>query len=160
MSEKKSKKLLQQMLSYQFINKGISLHEILNDIDLDGIIHINISEIKAEDVEDSGYWHLWDYEDLPYLINRYKDLKLTIDRFIKEGLDLSEFTITEQPAHNCFAVQWKVENQRKKKGEGVGIDLNIEKGVAVPYYIDNHTDLPYNMFKANSIIEAFEKNNF
>lgn len=152
MSEKKSKKLLQQMLSYQFINKGISLHEILNDIDLDGIVLMDISEIEPKDVEDSRYWYLWDYEDLPLLINNFMNLKLIIDRFIKEKLNLSEFFITEQPLYDSYVIQ-RTENEE-------GIEMIIQDGIAEPYYVDNHTELPYNNFKANTIIEAFEKNNF
>jgi|SRR5699024_4557978 len=152
LNEKKSKTLLEQVLSYRFINNGVSLHEILKDIDLDSIVLMDISEIEPKDIEDSDYWHLWDYEDLPLLINNFMNLKLVIDRFIKEKLNLSEFFITEQPLYDSYVIQGTEHEE--------GIEMIIQDGVAEPYYVDNHTDLPYNNFKANTIIEAFEKINF
>lgn len=140
---------LQQMLSYQFINKNITLYDILKDINIDGIVSINLNEIEPQDVENSDFWHLWDYDDLPDLMSFYMNLKIMIDRFIEEGLDLTEYTIIEKPAHNVFQVQSNAET---------GIHMLLKDGAAIPYYVDNHTDLSYNMFKADSIMEAFAKN--
>lgn len=149
------KELLQQMGSYRFINKKVNLEEIMTDIDIEGIVNMDISELNPSEVEEIS---LLDYDDLPSLQENYMDIKLTIDRFIAENLNLSKYTITEKPTESCYVIRGKDDINSKETGEYVGVDMNIQDGIAVPYYIDNYTNSPYNMFKANTITEAFEKN--
>lgn len=143
-----SEKEILQMLTYNFISTDTDLNSVINDIDLSSIANKNIDEANIKQLG-NDILLAFDLEDIESIQSDFIDLELVINLFVEEGHNLSNFIITERPISNSFVIM-SVEHD-------VGIDIIIENNVPTPYYINN-TSFP-NLLKANSIIDAFNKNN-
>lgn len=135
---------------YDYVNKK-TLKNILDDIDFNFVTK-KLNKNDCEIINSLG----WDIVDVIDNKERFKKIKLIIDRFINENQNLLNWKISEIPYPNTY-ILFPV-TTITNKSINTFIDIHVENNQVRIFYNDDYKHVTYNMFEANTINEAI--NNF